>query len=55
MKSISISAVVILVIVSIAAFAQEPHNLLGNAGFPPNAYIDFSGLPTPTNFPAGVR
>ncbi len=55
MRSISITAVVILVIVSIAAFAQEPKELFGNAGFPPNGYIYFSGLPTPPNLPAGIR
>jgi hypothetical protein len=45
-KSISISAVVILLLVSIAAFAQEPEELFGNTS------ID-SGLPAPLTFPAG--
>jgi hypothetical protein len=53
-RSISITAVLILVIVSIAAFAQEPKELFGNADFPPNGYIYFSGLPTPPKFPAGT-
>jgi hypothetical protein len=55
LKSISISAVVILVIVSIAAFAQKPKKQFGNAGLPPNGFIDFSGLPTPLNSPAAMR
>jgi hypothetical protein len=55
LKSISITAIVILVIVSIAAFAQEPKELFGNADFPPNGYIYFSGLPTPPSFPASIR
>ena len=46
MKSISISSVVILLLVSIAAFAQEPEKLFANA------CID-SGLPAPLTFPAG--
>jgi hypothetical protein len=54
-RSISITAVVILVIVSIAAFAQQPKELFGNADFPPNGCIYFSGLPAPPNFPAGIR
>jgi len=54
-RSISITVVVILVIVSIAAFAQEPKELFGNAGFPPNGYIYFPGFPTPPSFPAGIR
>jgi hypothetical protein len=45
-KSISISSVVILLLVSIAAFAQEPEKLFANA------CID-SGLPAPLAFPAG--
>ena len=46
MKSISISSVVILLLVSIAAFAQEPEGLFGNP------YINH-GLPAPLTFPAG--
>jgi hypothetical protein len=45
-KSISISSVVILLLVSIAAFAQEPEELFGNACFDP-------GLPAPLTLPAG--
>jgi hypothetical protein len=45
-KSISISSVVILLLVSIAALAQEPEELFGNA------FIDH-GLPAPLTFPAG--
>jgi hypothetical protein len=47
MKSISVSAVVILVLVSIAAFAQRPQDIFGNTELGPNGYIDFYGLPTP--------
>jgi hypothetical protein len=45
-KSISISSVVILLLVSLAAFAQEPEELFANA------YID-PGLRAPLTFPAG--
>ncbi len=47
MKSISVSAIVILVLVSIAAFAQQPEDFFGNTGPGPSGYIDFYGLPTP--------
>ena len=46
MKSISISSVVILLLVSIAAFAQEPEELFGSASIDP-------ALPAPLTFPAG--
>ncbi len=52
MKSISVSAIVILVLVSIAAFAQQPQDFFGNAQPGPSGYIGFYGLPTPLN-PAG--
>jgi hypothetical protein len=47
MKSISVSAIVILVLVSIAAFAQRPQDFFGNTEPGPSGYIDFYGLPTP--------
>jgi hypothetical protein len=47
MKSISVSAIVILALVSIAAFAQQPEDFFGNTGPGPSGYIDFYGLPTP--------
>ncbi|HTZ57859.1 MAG TPA: hypothetical protein VMB49_07180 [Acidobacteriaceae bacterium] len=50
MKSISFSAVIILVIVAIAALAQEPDGSFRHATLPPNGYIGFSGLPAPPNF-----
>ena len=52
MKSTSIYTIAILLLVAIAACAQKPHNLFCGAGFRPTAYIDFSGLPTPKEFPA---
>jgi hypothetical protein len=45
-KSISISCVLILLLVSIAAFAQEPEELFANASIDP-------GLPAPMIFPDG--
>jgi hypothetical protein len=45
-KSISISSVIILLLVSIAALAQEPEESFANT------YID-RGLPAPLSFPAG--
>jgi hypothetical protein len=53
MKSISVSAVIILVLVSIAAFAQRPQDIFGNTELGPNGYIDFYGLPTPPSRSAG--
>jgi hypothetical protein len=44
-KPISISSVIILLLVSIAAFAQEPEELFANV------YID-RGLPAPLSLPA---
>ncbi|HET6217737.1 MAG TPA: hypothetical protein VFE27_12005 [Acidobacteriaceae bacterium] len=52
MKSISVSAIVILVLVSIAAFAQRPQDFFGNTELGPSGFIDFYGLPTPPR-PAG--
>jgi hypothetical protein len=52
MKSISVSAIVILVLVSIAALAQRPQDFIGNTELGPSGYIDFYGLPTPPS-PAG--
>jgi hypothetical protein len=52
MKSISVFAIVILVLVSIAAFAQRPQDFFGNTELGPSGYIDFYGLPTPPS-PAG--
>ena len=47
MKSISVSAIVILVLVSIAAFAQQPEDFFGSTVLEPSGYIDFYGLPAP--------
>lgn len=54
-KSISISAALIILLVTIAALAEESAALSGNTELPPNGYIDFSGLPAPGNFPPGMR
>ena len=51
MSSISVAAVVILVLVSIAAFAQKPGDLFRNSAIRPSGYIDFYGMPGPP----GVR
>ena len=55
MKVMSFSALVILVAVAIAALAQEPQNSVGHAGVPPNGYVSFAGLPSPTAFAAAIR
>jgi hypothetical protein len=47
MRSISVTAAVILVLVSIAAFAQKPGDLFRNSDIRPSGYIDFYGLPSP--------
>lgn len=47
MNSISVTAVVILVLVSLAALAQKPGDLLRNSDIRPNGYIDFYGMPSP--------
>lgn len=52
MKSISVSAVVILVLAAIAAFAQKPQDLFYSTDLEPNGYIDFYGLPTPPSDPS---
>jgi hypothetical protein len=46
MRSISVTAVVILVLVSIAAFAQKPEDLFRNSDIRPSGYIGFYGTPT---------
>jgi hypothetical protein len=52
MRSISVTAVVILVLVSIAAFAQKPEDFFRNADIRPSGYIGFYGMPTPPDVPA---
>jgi hypothetical protein len=52
MSSISVTAVVILVLVSIAAFAQNPGDLFRNSDIRPSGYIDFYGMPKPPDVPA---
>jgi hypothetical protein len=52
MRSISVTAVVILVLVSIAAFAQKPEDLFRHTKMRANGYIDFYGMPTPPDVPA---
>ena len=52
MNSISVTAVVILVVVSIAAFAQRPGDLFRNSAIRPSGYIDFYGMPVPLDVPA---
>jgi hypothetical protein len=52
MSSISVTAVVILVLVSIAAFAQKPGDLFRNSDIRPSGYIDFYGMPSPPEVPA---
>jgi hypothetical protein len=52
MSSISVTAVVILVLVSIAAFAQKPGDLFRNSDIRPSGYIDFYGMPKPPDVPA---
>jgi hypothetical protein len=51
MRSISVTAVVILVLVSIAALAQEPGDLFRNTAIRPSGYIDFYGMPAPPDVP----
>ena len=52
MSSISVTAVVILVLISIAAFAQKPGDLFRNSAIRPSGYIDFYGMPSPPDVPA---
>jgi hypothetical protein len=52
MRSISVTAVVILLLVSIAAFAQKPGDLFRNTDIRPCGYISFYGMPTPPDAPA---
>ena len=51
MSSISVTAVVILVLISIAAFAQKPGDLFRNSAIRPSGYIDFYAVPAPTDAP----
>ena len=52
MSSISVTAVVILVLVSLAAFAQKPGELFRNSEIRPSGYMDFYGMPSPPDAPA---
>ena len=52
MRSISVTAVVILVLVSIAALAQRRGDLFRNSDIRPSGYIDFYGMPSPPEVPA---
>ena len=47
MSSISVTAVVILVLVSLAALAQKPGDVFRNSDIRPSGYIDFYGMPSP--------
>jgi hypothetical protein len=47
MSSISVTAIVILVLVSIAALAQKPGDIFRNADMRPSGYIGFYGMPAP--------
>lgn len=51
MMSISVTAVVILVLVSIAAFAQKPGDVFRNTDIRPSGYVGFYGIPTPPDAP----
>jgi hypothetical protein len=51
MRSISVTAVVILVLVSIAAFAQKPEDFFRNTDIRPSGYIGFYWMPTPPDIP----
>ena len=51
MRSISVTAVVILVLVSLAAFAQKPEEFFRNTAIRPNGYIDFYEMPAPPDVP----
>jgi hypothetical protein len=52
MRRISVTAIVILVLVSIAAFAQNPGDVFRNHDIRPSGYIGFYGMPAPPNAPA---
>ncbi len=52
MSSISVTAIVILVLVSIAALAQKPGDIFRNTDMRPSGYIGFYGMPTPPDAPA---
>jgi hypothetical protein len=48
LRTISISALVILVLAAIAALAQEPADSIRHTEFPPNGYIGLAGVPAPS-------
>jgi hypothetical protein len=50
LKAISFSALVILVLVAIAALTEKERKTGETAGFPPNGYVGFPGMPTPHEF-----
>lgn len=52
--SISVTAVVILVLVSIAALAQKPGEQFRNSDIQANGYIDFYGMPDRPSVPAST-
>jgi hypothetical protein len=52
MRRISVTAIVILVLVSIAAFAQNPGDVFRNTDIRPSGYIGFYGKPAPPAAPA---
>lgn len=51
MSSISVTAVVILVLVTIAALAQKPGDLFRSSEIRPSGYISFYGMPAPPHVP----
>ncbi len=52
MSSISVTAIVILVLVSIAALAQKPGDIFRNTAMRPSGYIAFYGMPASPDAPA---
>jgi hypothetical protein len=52
MSSISVTAIVILVLVSIAALAQQPGDIFRNTAMRPSGYIGFYGVPASPDAPA---
>ena len=55
MGSISVTAIVILVLVSIAALAQKPGDIFRNTDMRPSGYVDFYGMPASPDAPAQER
>ena len=53
MSSILVSALMTLVLVSIAAVVQKPADSR-NSGIQPSGYIDFYGMPAPPDVPAAT-